>query len=482
MNRPRAAKVLGQMDQMQNTESRAHSALLLSGLREVLHLAWPLVLNNSVWTLQIFTDRALVAQHDSEEFAATLNAMVMFWALFNLFFHSTGYVATFVAQYSGAGRPRRIGPVVGQAIYTAIIGGVIFLLLVPWVDRIFAALNKESYLAGFEGGYFRCLCFGALPSLMTAAINGFFIGRGDSRTVLGISIISLVVNAALAYCWIFGHFGFPEWGIVGAGWATVVAQWTAASIGMTLFLLPRFRQEFATGTWWQFDRPLFMRLLRFGLPNGVVPAVETSAFAVLTLVIKLLGTAELAASNMALTLNIVAILPAMGVGQAVEVLVGRYQGENRPDLSASRAWCGLIIGASIMLVMATAYYVIPGVLLIPFRAKATEQEIELAVRLLRFVAFYSLFDSVNLVFSYALRGAGDTRFVMRVVALLPWVGMVLPAWIGYRSGFGIYWTWGVLSGYIALLAFVFMARFRNGAWRQMKVIESVPADMPPPTL
>jgi multidrug resistance protein, MATE family len=442
-----------------------------SGFRELIHLAWPLVLNNSVWTLQIFTDRALVSHHRADEFAATLNAVVFFWALLNLFIHTTGYVATFVAQYSGAGRPERIGPIVGQALYTALIGGVVFLAIIPFIGPMFAALDHGSGLNHLETGYFQCLCFGALPSLITAAMNGFFIGRGDSRTVLCISCVSLVINAGLAYCWIFGHCGFSEWGIVGAGWATVVAQMIAAAIGLTLFLQPKNRKQFRTGDCWRFDAPLFLRLLRFGVPNGVVPALETSAFAVIILVIKWIGTVELAATNMALTLNIVALLPAMGVGQAVEVLVGRYQGENRPDLSANRTYLGLALAAGMMFCMAAAYYLIPGLLLLPFQSDATTEQVAVAKVLLRFVAFYCLFDSANLVFSFALRGAGDTKFVMYMVAALPWIGMVLPAWLGYRAGWGLHWTWTVLSGYIALLAVIFYLRFRHGAWRSMRVIE-----------
>src|SRR5437773_2166498 len=89
----------------------------VGGLREVLHLAWPLVLTNGCWTVQIFLDRMFLAQHSGREMAATLPAVLLFWSLLNLFFHTSGYVATFVAQYSGAGRPKRIGPAIGQALY-----------------------------------------------------------------------------------------------------------------------------------------------------------------------------------------------------------------------------------------------------------------------------------------------------------------------------------------------------------------------------
>jgi len=447
-----------------------------SGFRELLRLAWPLILNNGVWTAQIVTDRALLAHHNSRELAATLNAIVIFWAIQNLFFHTTGYVATFVAQYTGASRSERIGPVVGQAIYTAMIGGAVFMIAAPFAPLLFQSLGNNSGIEDMEAIYFRCLCFGALPALITAAINGFFIGRGDSRTVLVISCIVMAVNALLASLWVFGLAGFPAMGIAGAGWATATAQAVGAIIGLCWFLRPEYRKQFRTGNFWRFEPALFRRLLRFGVPNGVFTALETGAFAIPTLVIKWIGTMEVAATNIAITLNLIAFLPAMAVGQAVEVLVGRYQGENRPEESERRTYIGLGMAWTIMFVMAAAYCLIPGVLLIPFQSKSTAEEVELAKILLRFVACFCVFDAANSIFSYALRGAGDTRFVMVVVSALPWVAMVLPTLVAYKLGWGLYGVWTAISAYIAILAFVFYSRFRHGAWKSMRVIEPVAAE------
>jgi MATE family multidrug resistance protein len=222
---------------------------------------------------------------------------------------------------------------------------------------------------------------------------------------------------------------------------------------------------------------LFRRLLRFGVPNGVFVALETGAFTGLTLVIGMLGDRETAASTLALTLNMIAFLPAMGIGQTVEVLVGKYQGEDRPDLSAQRTYVGFALSWTLMAAMAVAYFLIPNLLLIPFHSDENAEITALAAVLLRFVAFYCLFDAGNSIFSSALRGAGDTRFVMRVVSFLPWLGMVLPCWLAYWLGYrNIYVMWTIASAYIAVLAFVFYARFRHGAWRTMKVIEATVGD------
>jgi len=454
------------------TEQRPTRA---SGLREVAHLAWPLVLTNSCWTAQMFIDRVFLAHYDQSgrDMAATLPAVMLYWAVMNLFFHTTAYVATFVAQYHGAGRPRRIGPVVGQALYCAGIGGAFFLAAAPFTDQIVRLAGHEADLARRESVYLFCLCFAAVPTLVSAAVNNFFNGRGDTRTTLVLSVVALAVNVVLDWMMIFGRGGLPEMGLAGAGWATAIAQAAAAGLGLLIMLRAKFRKEFATGECWRFDPALFRRLLRFGVPNGLFIAIETAAFTVFTFIVGWIGTAELAATNMAFTLNMVAFLPALGIGQAVEVLVGRHLGAERPDVAENRVFAGFGFAWTLMASVALGYFLIPHVLLAPFRGDANADTVEEAAVLLRFVAFYTLFDAANLVFSFALRGAGDTRFVMRVVSFLPWLGMVLPVAAGYAVGFGLYFAWTIASAYVAVLAVVFYARFRHGAWKSMRVIEPV---------
>ena len=125
--------------------------------------------------------------------------------------------------------------------------------------------------------------------------------------------------------------------------------------------------------------------------------------------------------------------------------------------------------------VAAAYVLLPALLTLPFRTRndpagwaAVAQRVPL---LLRFVAVYCLFDSLNLVFGFALRGAGDTRFVMAAALVLAWPVMVLPSWAAWYYGWGMYWAWTFASVYIILLSLTYLARFRQGRWRLMRVIE-----------
>jgi MATE family multidrug resistance protein len=89
---------------------------------------------------------------------------------------------------------------------------------------------------------------------------------------------------------------------------------------------------------------------------------------------------------------------------------------------------------------------------------------------------YSLADAVNVTFSFALRGAGDTRFVSLLTFALAWPIMVAPTFLLVRAGGSLYWAWGFATAYIIAMAFCFTLRFRSGKWKSMRVIEPAVED------
>jgi MATE family multidrug resistance protein len=169
----------------------------------------------------------------------------------------------------------------------------------------------------------------------------------------------------------------------------------------------------------------------------------------------------------------------MGIGQAVEVLVGQRLGEDRPDLAERSTWTGLMLAAGIMATLGLTFLILADVWVAPF-ANADDPIwpaiAPLVPVLLRFVAAYCLFDSVNLVFSFALRGAGDTRFVTAVALALAFAIMVVPTWLAWKFGWGLNWAWAFASTYVIALATTFFFRFRHGAWKSMRVIEQNAAE------
>jgi multidrug resistance protein, MATE family len=446
-----------------------------SALTALLRLAWPLVVSNSFTTVQVFIDRLFLSWYDVDTATAAVLANCLFWLPYALLFPTAGYVATFAAQYTGAGRPRRVGPAVWQGIYFSVATGLAMLLLIPLARPVFALVDHAPAIQHLEAQFFRCLCWLALPGLLTATVSAFFSGRGQSTFVIWINAIGLVVTAGLDYVLIFGRFGFPEWGLIGAGVATVAGAWASAILGLVLLFRARYRDENATLAGWRFDPPLFRRYLRYALPSAAQWALDMTAFTAFLVITGWFGTSALGATGLVLTINALAFIPTLGIGQSVAILVGQSLGEDRPDRAARMTWLGLAVAMTYMGTLALFYVSLPHLFLAAFQGDndpAKWQAIaDQVVVLLWFCAAFSIFDAANIVLSFGLRGAGDTLFVSLVSLLLAWPVMVVPTWAAWRYGWGLYWAWGFASIYIGTQAACLLVRFRGGKWKSMRVIE-----------
>jgi MATE family multidrug resistance protein len=434
----------------------------------------PLILSNSFLTLQITVDRALLSQASSDAVAAALPAALLYYTPLTLLQNIANYATTFVAQYVGAGRPRRVGAAIWQALYFALAGGIAFLGLIPLAVPLVALGGHSEPVQELEIVYFRCLCFAALPVLVVAALNSFFAGRGDTWTVLLVDGVGMSVNIVLAYAWIYGQWGLPAMGIAGAGWATVAGSTTSAFLALALYFRPRFRETYQTVAACRWEPALFTRLMRFGFPNGMQWMLDVLAFTVFLFLVGRLGDVELAATNIAFAINTVALVPMLGIGQAVMVLVGQRLGQDRPELAERSTWTGFGVAFIYIGSVALLYVLIPDVFMMLFRNDESVKGAQVALlvpMLVRYVAAYSLWDSMNITFSFALRGAGDTRFVTIVALALAWPVMVLPTWAAWYYGWGLYWSWAFVTAYVIALGCTFLLRFRAGQWKSMRVIE-----------
>lgn len=443
--------------------------------RELLGLAAPLIVSQSFMTVQVFVDTVLLSWHDSREMAASFPAVMWYWLPFGLLQVTAGYTSTFVAQYTGAGRPHRVGPAVWQGVHFAVLAGLLMLLMVPLAPALIALGQHSDALQPLEVTYLRCLAFAAMPMLVMSAINGFFSGRGQTWTILGIEAVGTAVNVLLALVLIFGKAGFPEMGIAGAGWATVAGSWASALFAVALFLRPKYREEFATASGWRFEGDLFNRLMKYGGPAGTQVFLDVLVFNLFVQLVGQLGDAALGATTLTIRLNMIAFLPMMGMGQAVCILVGQRLGGDRPDLAEKSVYTGLKWTFGYMCTVALVYLTLPGVILSVFEGGRDPEDFAaiaaIVPRLLVCVAVYSVVESGNFVFGFALRGAGDTRFVTVVTFLLAWPLMVIPTAVTVWVGGSVYSAWWFATAHIIAMGVCFYLRFRAGAWKAMRVIE-----------
>ena len=452
------------------------------GYREVLRVAWPLIISTGSFTLMQFIDRMFLAWFSAVSIQAALPAGILSFTLISGFMAVAGYANTFVAQYHGAGEKAGCSRATAQAIWMSFFTWPVLLLLIP-VGRFFLrASGHPAEVLAQELPYFTILMAGSLSVSLSAAVSSFFTGRGDTMTNMLANLVGNAVNVVLDYVFIFGHAGFPRMGIAGAAYATVIAGFVTPGILLAIYFGRKLRAEYGTARHWKLEGRLFWRMIRFGLPSGISLCLDVASFTAFVLFTGRMGELALAVSNIAFSINMVAFMPLVGISIAASTLVGQYQGKG-DSLTAERAgWTSLRVGLAYMAIVALSYIALPATYFGLF-ARGEENGLSLAEllplgrKLLLMMATWGLLDAVNLIVSGALKGAGDTRFVMWYSSLMAWCVMVPgQAFIVMVLNGGILMSWGWLTFYIMLVSSGFYLRFRRGRWKSIEVLErEIPA-------
>jgi MATE family multidrug resistance protein len=215
-------------------------------------MAWPLIIANSFWNLQLTVDRIFLGQYSTEALAAAMTVMGIFWTPMALLQQTAAYLTTFVAQYFGAKEPKMIGPAFWQSVYVSVIGGLLFLFFIPITSDFFQFVGHSESVQRLEVEYFVAICYSALPAALVAAASSFFSGLGNTQTVLWINFVGLVANVIFDYIMIFGKFGFPAMGVAGAGYATALANWCSVFFALYLVFQKKNEAEYSMRSAWRF--------------------------------------------------------------------------------------------------------------------------------------------------------------------------------------------------------------------------------------
>ena len=446
------------------------------GGREVLVIAYPLILGQLSFTLQTFVDRLFLTWYSQEAVAGAVTSLFTVWVLISLFLGTGEYLTAFIAQYYGAGRAQRIGPAVWQGIYFSLAAGLLVAALAPLARPVFEAAGHDPRVMAYEIAYARVLMFGGFPIILMATLSTFFAGRGNTTVVLGVNVLATIVNVVLDWLWIFPRGSFAGWGVEGAAWATVLSQVAGCLVYMAIIFKPEYRRLYQTLAGWRFERDLFLRFIRYGLPSGLQYSLEILAFALFMMIVGRIGTPALAASGIAFNLNMIVFMPMLGLGIGVASLVARYLGADRPEVAERTVHSAFAMSLAYMLVCGAIYVGAAGLLLAPYAAGAApgsfDEVAAIATVLLRFVALYSIFDMMNVVFAGGLKGAGDTLYPLALTVILSWLLLLGPAYLLCVRGDGsVYTAWWTATAYVIALGLLMRRHFRAGRWKALRVIE-----------
>lgn len=449
------------------------------GCREVLAVGTPLMVSMGSSTLMQFADRIFLSRHSVAELAAAVPGGIASFLAVSFFMGVATCVGVLVAQYHGACRPERVGPALWAGVWFSLASGLVLAALSGLGGPLFELAGHPDSVRGLEAEYFRILTLGGGFIVLSTALSGYFSGLGRTVAVMAVNLLGAAANIPLAYALIFGRLGAPELGIRGAALATVLGSAISCLLFVLLLLAPEAQARHRVRTGWRMEPDMLLRLFKIGLPAGVQFFLDIMALTGFMLLVGRMGLVALSATNIAFSINTLTYLPVIGLNVAVSILVGRSQGQSRPDLSRRAAGNTLFLAMCWMIAVGLVFVLAPGPLLDLFRSNAAPGDPpfaairETGIVLLRYVALYSLADAVSLVYFGALKGAGDTAYVMLVMLAASLGVLILPTWVLVHTGTGgLHGPWLSLSAYICFLAACFGLRFRSGIWARRQVIEN----------
>ena len=446
------------------------------GYRQLMIVAIPLILSMGSHSVLVFIDRIFLAHHSSDALAAAQPAGMLNFSILCFFLGVAMYTSTFVAQYTGAKQPGNVGPSVWHGIYVAMAGGLVLPLFSPFAEEIFAFIGHSPAVQKDEVTFFRILNLGAFFFLANGAFSCFYSGRGKSWTIVWMNLSMCCLNVLLDYLLIFGNWGLPRMGIRGAAIATVASSGTIMVAYAFLFCSKKNNAQFQTRSSWTFNLDLFKRMIRFGAPSGAHFFLDLTGFTIFILLVGRIGVVEQAASNVVLSINLLSLLPMIGLGTATSIMVGQSQGAKQSHLANRTTMSALHMAFVHNTVIALLYWFIPDILIGPFITETLIVQLpELeatTIQLLRFFIVIIYLDSAIIMTGGTLKGSGDTRFVMAVLAATSIFCLVLPSYILIEVlNQPVHIAWFSAIANLSVVCLLFVARYRSGKWKGIEVID-----------
>ena len=436
--------------------------------RDLLALAWPMILGRAAQSVVGFTDAVLVAPLGPDALAATGNGALNELAVFMLPVGVAFFVQSFAAQLSARGDAVRLRRYGWYGLGIAFLAQVVGVALVPAVPWLLARADYTPAVRALMGDYMALRLLGVGAAVGIEAIANWFGGQGNTRVGLAASVLVMGLNVPLAWLLIHGGFGLPAMGVRGAAIASILA--TAAGFTYALATFLRAGRDLPRPTWRWSE---FRRVLRFGLPNGVNWFLEFASFLFfIDVVFARMGTTALAALMAVLQLNSIAFMPAFGLANAGAIHVGQALGAGRADAVRALVRRTMLAAAGWMLLVGTGYALTPRLLLAPFSPGSVAARtgfLAVGVPLLWVAVAWQLFDAATIVLGETLRAAGDTAWPMRVRIAISWGAFVPITLLTARWGGGPVAALSWVVAYMAALAALLARRVAGGAWRTVSL-------------
>jgi len=414
--------------------------------------------------LQVITDLIMVGRISAFAVAAVglgLQSLMFVFAILTLLHVGT---SALLSRFVGARRMKRAS--IGLSTLLRFAFMLSFPVMAAWyflASNIYKWFGTAPEVTVLGADYVQMLTwmlpFVFMKLVFVSALNS----AGDTKTPMKVKIGSILLNVILNYLLIFGHFGFPELGVLGAAVGTVIVNALEFFVYMILYI--KQKTPYIPG--WHYSKSLLSRALKVGVPASFERALTFGSLMLFTVIITQYGTEALAGYQIGLRVEGLAFMPGIGFTIAAMALMGQGLGAKKPEQAKEDVLLVLKYTVGFMFFLSFFMIFLPEKIVWFFTDD--EQTIEQASLYLRIVGLSQIPLAFNFVLSGALRGAGDSKKTLKINLTSLWFIRIIPAFL-------LSWYFeNIIFVYLAMISDTFVKAiwlwktFNSGKWQKIKV-------------
>jgi putative MATE family efflux protein len=432
--------------------------------KKILNISLPAAFNSMLDMLQVITDLIMVGSISAFAVAAVgvgLQSLMLIFAVLTLFQVGTNAL---ISRFKGAGKMNQASLALSTLLQFAF---VLSMFIVPiWYfgsSWLYVWFDVAPEVMELGSGYVQILTFMMPFIFMRLVFITALSATGDTKTPLYVKLVSIVLNVGLNYLLIFGNFGFPELGVMGAAIATVVVNVLELLVYVVLYV----RKKTPFKPMIRFSKNMFHRALKVGLPASFERTLTMGSFTFFTATIAHYGTEVLAGYQIGLRVEGMAFMPGIGFTIAAMALMGQGLGAKKPD--QAREDVMLVMKYAIGLMFFLSFFMIftPEMIVSLFTNDA--QTIKEASLYLKIVGLSQIPLAISFVLSGALRGAGDSKRTLKISLTSLWLVRIIPAIVLTWYFEDVIWVYIAMISDTFVKAFFMWRAFDKGEWKRIKV-------------
>lgn len=399
-------------------------------VRALVSIAWPMFIAQLAQMGTGVVDTIMAGRYNAVDLAAIAIGYNI-WLPIYLFFVGVMLGATaIVAQDFGSGRLQRIRDTLPQALWLAFGIGLLAGPMCYFSGPLLGPLGLDAGAQAKSSAYLQAVAFGMPAAALFQALRCHTQGIGIMRPFALASVVGFFANIPLNYAFIYGHWGAPELGAAGCGWATAISMWLGPLLIVFYMARARALKPYLPPLRWV--RPAWARIgeiAHVGIPIGLTFFLEFAVFSVIGLMIATLGNAAIASHQIAFNIWDVVYMPLISIGSAMATRVGHAIGAGDRRGVHLAVQCGSCISLLIALLIMLVLVLFPEAIV---QAYTRDEDIlDMALGLIRMAAFFIVIDAIQVAASFPLRAFKDTRFPFLAMCIAYWM-VTLP--LGYWWG------------------------------------------------